>query len=97
LKCTSRSADDWPALGIAVVLEGAAARIVLGAATDKPTRLSRAEAVLKQNPDALKEAGDAAADEVEIESDLHGSAAYKKQLLRVYLRRAIHEARNTSH
>jgi carbon-monoxide dehydrogenase medium subunit len=97
LKCTSRSADDWPALGIAVVLEGAAARIVLGAATDKPTRLSRAEAVLKQNPDALKEAGDAAADEVDIESDLHGSAAYKKQLLRVYLRRAIHEARNTSH
>jgi CO/xanthine dehydrogenase FAD-binding subunit len=28
-----------------------------------------------------------------IESDLHGSAAYKKQLIRVYAKRAIHEAR----
>ena len=97
MKCTSRSADDWPALGIAVLIDGADVRIVLGAATDKPTRLAHAEEILKQNPNALKEAADAAAEEVEIESDLHGSAAYKKQLIRVYLRRAVHEARNASH
>jgi aerobic carbon-monoxide dehydrogenase medium subunit len=97
MKCTSRSADDWPALGIAIVLDGEAARIVLGAATDRPTRLAVAENILKQNPEALNEAADAAAEEVQIESDLHGSAAYKKQLLRVYLRRAVHEARNASH
>ena len=39
---------------------------------------------------------EAAAQEVEVESDLHGSAAYKKQLIRVYLRRALHEARAQS-
>src|SRR5688572_16578552 len=97
MKCTSRSADDWPAVGIAVTLDGEETRIVLGAATDRPTRLTQAERILNQNPDALKEAAEAAADEVTIESDLHGSAAYKKQLIRVYLRRAVHEARNASH
>ena len=81
LKCTTRSADDWPALGVAVVLEGDKPTIVVSAATDRPTRLASVEA----------------AETLHIESDLHGSAAYKKQLLRVYLDRAMNEARNASH
>jgi len=81
LKCTTRSADDWPALGVAVVLDGDKATIVVSAATDKPTRVASVEA----------------AESLHIESDLHGSAAYKKQLLRVYLKRAMDEARNPSH
>jgi len=96
LKCTTRSADDWPALGIAVAFDSEEIRIVVGAATDKPTRLHAAEKILKGssfNEKVLKQAGEAAANEVEIESDLHGSAHYKKQLLRVYLRRVIDEAR----
>jgi carbon-monoxide dehydrogenase medium subunit len=100
MKCTSRSADDWPAVGIAVVLDGEKARIVLGAATDKPTRLVAAERILAgkiHDDKALQQAAHAAAEEVQIESDLHGSAAYKKQLIRVYLRRAVNEARNASH
>jgi len=97
LKCTTRSADDWPALGMAVVLDGDDARIVMSAATDKPTRLLSAEKILKQNPNALKQAAEAAAEEVQIESDMHGSAAYKKQLIRVYLRRTVDEARNAVH
>jgi aerobic carbon-monoxide dehydrogenase medium subunit len=100
LKCTARSADDWPALGMAVVIDGDDLRIVLGAATDKPTRLTAAERILRGktgDPRALEDAAQGAADEVTIESDLHGSAAYKKQLIRVYLRRAVHEARNASH
>jgi carbon-monoxide dehydrogenase medium subunit len=97
LKCTTRSADDWPALGMAVVIDGEETRIVLGAATDKPTRLAAAEKILRNDPTALKRAGEAAAEEVQIESDLHGSAAYKKQLIRVYLARTVHEARNAVH
>ncbi|HWD23723.1 MAG TPA: xanthine dehydrogenase family protein subunit M [Burkholderiales bacterium] len=100
LKCTTRSADDWPALGMAVVLDGDEARVWVGAATDKPTRLPAAEGVLKgklSDDKALRQACEAAAEEVAIESDLHGSAAYKKQLLRVYLARAVHEARNAIH
>jgi aerobic carbon-monoxide dehydrogenase medium subunit len=81
LKCTTRSADDWPALGVAVVLDGHRPTIVVSAATDRPTRLASVEA----------------AEGLTIEGDLHGSAAYKKQLLRVYLKRAIDEARNASH
>jgi carbon-monoxide dehydrogenase medium subunit len=100
LKCTTRSADDWPAVGMAVVIDGDDVRVVVSAATDKPTRLVSAEKILKGkagDPRALQQAGEAAAEEVQIESDLHGSAAYKKQLIRVYLARAIHEARNAIH
>jgi carbon-monoxide dehydrogenase medium subunit len=78
LKCTTRSADDWPALGVAVVLDGDKPTIVISAATDRPTRVASAEA----------------ADGLHIEGDLHGSAAYKKHLVRVYVKRAIDEARN---
>jgi len=77
LKCTTRSADDWPAVGVAVAL-GDEDRIFVSAATDRPTRISGEKALAGLN----------------IESDLHGSADYKKQLLRVYLKRAIDEARN---
>jgi aerobic carbon-monoxide dehydrogenase medium subunit len=80
LKCTTRSADDWPAVGVAVVLDHEN-RIFVSAATDRPTRI----------PDEAAIAG------LAIEGDLHGSAAYKRQLLKVYLRRAIDEARNASH
>jgi len=81
LKCTTRSADDWPALGVAVLLDGEKQTIFVSAATDKPTRLS--------SPDEISS--------LKIEGDLHGSAAYKTQLLRVYLKRAIAEARNAGH
>jgi len=98
LKCTTRSADDWPALGIAVVSDFQQdIRIFLSAATDKPTRLTAAEAVLKKSNFDARQAAEAALSQVHIESDLHGSADYKKQLLRVYLGRAIHEARSAVH
>jgi carbon-monoxide dehydrogenase medium subunit len=80
LKCTTRSADDWPAVGVAVAL-GDESRIFISAATDRPTRIADESAI----------AG------LKIESDLHGSADYKRQLLRVYLKRAIDEARSAFH
>jgi aerobic carbon-monoxide dehydrogenase medium subunit len=99
LKCTTRSADDWPAVGIAVLIGGGEVRAVLGAATDRPTRLVAAEKELQGRIDdakALRRAAEAAAEEVQIESDQHGSAAYKRQLIRVYLRRTIDEARRAT-
>jgi carbon-monoxide dehydrogenase medium subunit len=100
LKCTTRSADDWPALGVAVALDadGAVvrdARIVIGAATDTPTRLAKAEGVLRgaRADDAvLRRAGEAGAAEAAVIGDQHGSAAYKKELVRVYVARAIRAA-----
>jgi len=99
-KCTTRSADDWPALGVAAAVDadGAVihdAKIVISAATDKPTRLLAAETLLRgaSVSDALlRRAGDAAADEAAVIGDQHGSAAYKKQLVRVYVERALRQA-----
>jgi carbon-monoxide dehydrogenase medium subunit len=100
LKCTTGSADDWPALGVAVSFEAdgkalQAPRVVVSAATEKATRLRGAEEVLTGSAidgDALARAGDAAADEAETISDVRGSAPYKRELLRVYVRRAVREA-----
>jgi carbon-monoxide dehydrogenase medium subunit len=44
----------------------------------------------------LKQAGDAAAEAASILTDAHGSAAYKRELLRVYLRRAVRRAMGES-
>ena len=100
LKCTTRSADDWPALGVAVALDtdGAVvrdARIVIGAATDTPTRLAKAEGVLRgarADEAVLRRAGEAGAAEAAVIGDQHGTAAYKRELIRVYLARAVRAA-----
>ena len=99
-KVTAGSADDWPALGVAVALDldgGTikSARVVVSAATPKATRLASVEKLLAGatiDNKTLKAAGDAAADEAEILSDVRGSAAYKRELLRVYIGRAVRAA-----
>lgn len=100
LKCTMRSADDWPALGVAVVLDTDGqhvrdARIVIGAATDVPTHLDAAETALSDrtvDDKLLRDVGDAAASTVELIGDEHGSAAYKRELIRIYVPRAVRAA-----
>jgi carbon-monoxide dehydrogenase medium subunit len=100
LKCTTRSADDWPALGMAVALRADGnvvreASIVVSAATEKPTRLAAAETVLRGatiDDAALQRAGEAAAAETEVIADARGSAPYKKHLVAVYLARAVRKA-----
>jgi aerobic carbon-monoxide dehydrogenase medium subunit len=100
IKVTTGAADDWPALGVAVSLEvdGNAVRdvrVVASAATEKAIRLKGAEKVLSGatiNDAVLARAGDAAAEEAETVSDVRGSAEYKRELLRVYVRRAVRQA-----
>jgi carbon-monoxide dehydrogenase medium subunit len=97
LKCTTRAVHDWPALGVAVSIEsdgGAvrSARIVVSAATEKAVRLGAAEQALagaRLDEALLRRAGEAAAEEAQTFSDGQGSAAYKRQLVRVYVRRAL--------
>jgi aerobic carbon-monoxide dehydrogenase medium subunit len=100
LKCLARSAHDWPSIGVAVsfaLTDGAIAepRLVICGATATPTRLAAAEKILhgaRIDEAVLKRAGEAAVAEAEIEGDQHGSAPYKRQLLRVYLGRAVKAA-----
>lgn len=99
-KCTTRAADDWPALGVAAAVEADGviildAKIVISAATDKPTRLIATESAMRGGVigDALlRRAGETAADEAAVIGDQHGSVAYKKQLVRVYVERALRKA-----
>jgi carbon-monoxide dehydrogenase medium subunit len=100
VKCTARTADDWPALGLAVSLRAEDgqvrdARIAIGAATETARRLPQAEAALAGGAvtDALlREAGRAAAAEAPVVADHHGSAAYKRVLIEVHLQRALRRA-----
>jgi carbon-monoxide dehydrogenase medium subunit len=100
LKVTTGAADDWPALGVAVSFEANGktvtdVRVVASAATEKAIRLTAAEEVLSGasiDDAVLVRAGDAAADDTETVSDVRGSAPYKRELLRVYVRRAVRQA-----
>jgi carbon-monoxide dehydrogenase medium subunit len=100
MKVTTGSADDWPALGVAVAFEGdggavKSARVVASAATSKATRLLSTEKVLagqRIDDKLLMRAGEAAAEEADILADVRGSASYKREILRVYIGRAVRAA-----
>src|SRR5690606_7191886 len=85
-KVTTRAAHDWPALGVAVSvrLDGRSIRdadVIVGAATDRPTRLRQVEDMLRgqvPSDERLKEVGLAGIEALDIVSDPHGSAGYKK-------------------
>jgi carbon-monoxide dehydrogenase medium subunit len=99
-KFTALSADDWPTVGVAawVRIESsqiAEARIAISAATERPVRVTAAEAVLTSapaTPETFATAAEAAADGAETLADIRGSAAYKREMIRVYVRRALAQA-----
>lgn len=100
IKCTTRSAHDWPALGVAVSLDVADGtirqpHIVVSAATETPTRMGDAEAAIDGAPvgdAAFQAAAEAAAERAEVISDVRGSGPYKMQLIRVNVARALAKA-----
>jgi carbon-monoxide dehydrogenase medium subunit len=100
IKCTTRSADDWPALGVAVNLTVKAnhvesSRIFMGSIADTPTRLIELEKRLsgkELTPDLLTSVADLVAEEIDPVSDHLGSADYKRALAKVYVKRALLEA-----
>ncbi len=96
LKCTTRAVHDWPALGVAVALGADGdARVVVSAVGSRPLRLATAEGCLRAGYDdaALANAAEAAAVAVDPGTDARGSAAYKRELVRVYVARALRQAR----
>jgi carbon-monoxide dehydrogenase medium subunit len=97
-KFTALSADDWPAVGAAVWLRRdgeriAEARIAIGSATDRPLRIAAAEAaLLPGGARSFEDAAEAAAAAVDPVADLRGSVAYKREMVRVHVRRALERA-----
>jgi carbon-monoxide dehydrogenase medium subunit len=103
VKYTSRSAEDKPLIGVAalVALDAAGccthARLALGGAAPTPIRAEHAEAALRGEAltDAsTRAAAELAARDAEPLSDLMGSADYRREMIRVWVRRLLMGLRN---
>jgi aerobic carbon-monoxide dehydrogenase medium subunit len=93
-----RGASDLATVGVAAVvtLDSAGAckdaRLGLAGIGSTPLRATKAEAVLKgQKPsdDVVAEAGEKASEMSDPTPDIRGSAEYKREMVKVYVRRAI--------
>jgi carbon-monoxide dehydrogenase medium subunit len=102
LKFLPRTADDYATVSAAAVVTLdktkkiiSDVRIALGSVGTTPIRAREAEAVLRGQPvkaEALREAGEKAKQAVDPISDFRGSAAYKKEMAGVFVRRALEKA-----
>lgn len=102
LKFLPRTADDYATVSAAAVLTLDKShkivndvRIALGSVGVTPIRATAAEDVLRGQPvkaEAFAEAGEKAKEAVDPVSDFRGSAAYKKEMAGVFVRRALEKA-----
>jgi len=100
LKHCPRRAMDLAAIGIAAALTLEASRctqvgIAMGAVAATPRRAPQAEAVLlgqMPTPELIERAAKAAASEASPISDVRASAAYRRQMVGVLVRRALQQA-----
>lgn len=95
-----RQADAISIVSVAVWIERDAervrdVRIALGAVAPRPLRAYRAEEILRGppwNPATVEKAAQIASDECAPINDLRGSAAYRRRMVRVYVRRMLEKA-----
>ncbi|HEU4343022.1 MAG TPA: xanthine dehydrogenase family protein subunit M [Candidatus Binatia bacterium] len=101
LKYISRSSEDRPCVGMAVVVENEPdgrckdLRLVAGAVSEFPQEIESAEAMARGehlNDSLIEEIAGAYAAGIEPLSDLRGSSWYRKQIIRVMARRGIQQA-----
>jgi carbon-monoxide dehydrogenase medium subunit len=99
IKYTTLSNDDWPTLGIAAFMKMengliSDIRLAVSAVTDIPTRLTEIEEMLMGkalDEELIEQAADKARDIVEPLEDLRGSVWYKKEMVKVHVRRALNK------
>ena len=102
LKFLPRTADDYATVSAAAVVTldrskktFADVSIALGSVGTTPIRAREAEAVLRGQPvktEAIREAAEKAKQAVDPISDFRGSAAYKREMAGVFVRRALEKA-----
>ncbi len=102
----NRRHGDYPIVGVAIVLRLkdrsdaiAEARIGLAAVGPTPLRARAAEAYLRDREataEVVTEAAEKATEGLEPGSDIHGSASYRTELVRVLVRRGIPDAVETA-
>ncbi|MDQ0218750.1 xanthine dehydrogenase family protein subunit M [Peribacillus cavernae] len=99
MKYTTLSNDDWPTLGVAAFLrieDGIVSeiRLVVSAVTDVPTQLTEVEEMLwgkSLDEELIEKAALRAYDIVEPLEDLRGSVWYKKEMVKVHIRRVLNQ------
>jgi len=96
LKFLPKTADDYATVSVAATLrfapDGTIAetRIVLGAVGPTPIRARRVEDALRGQPaTSVRDAVELVRDEIDPIDDLRGSAAYKRDMARVWTGRAL--------
>lgn len=102
VKFKSRSSEDRPCVGVAVVAEFEAEictdlRVAVGAACEVPRRLPEVEALARGQmltDEVIAEVAEGYAADIETLEDLRGSAWYRTQMIRVHVRRALEEVRD---
>jgi carbon-monoxide dehydrogenase medium subunit len=102
LKYRSRSSEDRPCVGVAAlaVMEGGICqdlRVAVGAACEIPTRLSEIESLAQGqslSDELIVEIADGYAREIEPLEDLRGSSWYRREMIRVHVKRALVEVCN---
>jgi carbon-monoxide dehydrogenase medium subunit len=71
------------------------ARVGLGGATDRPSRIAAAEALMtgtEGGPDIFRKAGNIAAEAIDPLEDIHASGKYRRDLVRAMVGRALGQA-----
>lgn len=100
-KFLPRSRDDYATVGIAVVLTLDAdkkvqdIRIGMNSVGPTPMRATRAEQILtgqQLTDEVLNEAAQAASEDVDPISDIRGSSDYKREMVKVWVRRTVRQA-----
>jgi carbon-monoxide dehydrogenase medium subunit len=100
LKFITRSAEDRPCLGVTALVRAnggriAECRVSVGAAAGKPLRLPDVEASARghhPSEDLFAEIGARYAESVDPVGDVRGSAEYRKDMVAVFVRRALQAA-----
>jgi carbon-monoxide dehydrogenase medium subunit len=100
IKFTPRSVEDFATVGVAITLRGQGGtcedvRLALNSVASTIVRAKGAEEVLRGHrltDEVLRQAGEVAATEVDPVDDNRGSADYKRDLVKVLVRRAAEEA-----
>jgi aerobic carbon-monoxide dehydrogenase medium subunit len=101
-KFVTRSSEDRPCLGVfaATRVEGGICRelrVAVGAVSETPMRFSDLEALAvgqQLDQDLIRSVADGYAERIDTLSDMRGSAWYRSEMVRVWVRRAVALARD---
>jgi carbon-monoxide dehydrogenase medium subunit len=104
-KFVTRSSEDRPCVGVAALVRLAAdgsyaeLRVAVGAAAETPQRFADVEALAageRPEPELIARVADEYAGRIDTLDDMRGSAWYRTEMVRVWVRRAIASARDAT-